>query len=105
MDRYDRDVLARPAPAPARPPVDAEPGLVVEDRDSGFCGAVVGFEAGAVMLEDRHGARRVFPLGPDAFLLDGTPVTLRRPAVKNPARAQCSCAWGGTSRRRCARAT
>ena len=26
------------------PEVDAEPDLVVEDADSGFCGAVVGFE-------------------------------------------------------------
>ena len=63
------------------PEVDAEPDLVVEDADSGFCGAVVGFELGAVVLEDRHGKRRNFPLTPAAFLLDGRPVTLRRPAV------------------------
>jgi hypothetical protein len=62
------------------PEVEAEPELVVEDADSGFCGAVVGFEAGAVVLEDRHGRRRQFPLLPAAFLLDGAPVTLRRPA-------------------------
>jgi hypothetical protein len=62
------------------PEVDAEPDLVVEDADSGFCGAVVGFELGAVVLEDRHGKRRNFPLAPAAFLLDGNPVTLRRPA-------------------------
>ena len=62
------------------PEVDAEPDLVVEDADSGFCGAVVGFEFGAVVLEDRHGRRRNFPLVPAAFLLDGAPVTLRRPA-------------------------
>ncbi|MBF9131625.1 DUF3097 domain-containing protein [Plantactinospora sp. S1510] len=61
------------------PEVDAEPDLVVEDADSGFCGAVVGFESGAVVLEDRHGRRRNFPLLPAAFLLDGQPVTLRRP--------------------------
>jgi hypothetical protein len=53
--------------------------LVVEDADSGFCGAVVGFELGAVVLEDRHGRRRNFPLSPAAFLLDGRPVTLRKP--------------------------
>ncbi|MDG4831824.1 DUF3097 domain-containing protein [Solwaraspora sp. WMMD1047] len=64
----------------AVPEVDAEPELVVEDADSGFCGAVVGFESGAVVLEDRHGRRRNFPLLPAAFLLDGEPVTLRRPA-------------------------
>src|SRR5204862_6039911 len=61
------------------PEVDAEPDLVVEDADSGFCGAVVGFDSGAVVLEDRFGKRRNFPLAPAAFLLDGQPVTLRRP--------------------------
>ncbi|GHJ06860.1 hypothetical protein TPA0907_12270 [Micromonospora humidisoli] len=79
--RYGEDVLAgdwRRRKVTAE--VDAEPDLVVEDADSGFCGAVVGFESGAVVLEDRHGRRRVFPLLPAAFLLDGEPVTLRRPA-------------------------
>jgi Protein of unknown function (DUF3097) len=65
----------------AVPEVDAERGLVVEDVDSGFCGAVVGFELGAVVLEDRHGKRRNFPLSPAAFLLDGAVVTLRKPAA------------------------
>ncbi|GAA1787923.1 DUF3097 domain-containing protein [Planosporangium flavigriseum] len=63
------------------PEIDAEPDLVVEDADSGFCGAVVGFEFGAVVLEDRHGRRRNFPLEPAAFLLDGEVVTLRKPAA------------------------
>jgi hypothetical protein len=63
------------------PEVDAERDLVVEDVDSGFCGAVVGFELGAVVLEDRHGKRRNFPLAPAAFLLEGQVVTLRRPAA------------------------
>jgi hypothetical protein len=62
------------------PEVDVEPEMVVEDAGSGFCGAVVGFEAGAVVLEDRHGRRRNFPLLPAAFLLDGQVVTLRRPS-------------------------
>jgi hypothetical protein len=66
------------------PEVDAEADLVVEDADSGFCGAVVGFESGAVVLEDRFGKRRNFPLAPAAFLLDGQPVTLRRPTVRAP---------------------
>jgi len=64
--------------------VDAEPDLVVEDVESGFCGAVLGFEHGAIILEDRHGRRRNFPLLPAAFLLDGEVVTLRRP-VRGPA--------------------
>jgi hypothetical protein len=62
------------------PEVAAEADLVVEDAGSGFCGAVVGFEFGAVVLEDRYGKRRNFPLEPAAFLLDGQPVTLTRPA-------------------------
>jgi hypothetical protein len=68
------------------PEVAAEMDLVVEDADSDFCGAVVGFESGAVILEDRHGRRRAFPLTPAGFRLDGRPVTLRRPApVATPA--------------------
>ncbi|WFE27945.1 DUF3097 domain-containing protein [Solwaraspora sp. WMMD791] len=79
--RYGDDVLAGNwRRRRAVPVLDAELDLVVEDADSGFCGAVVGFESGAVTLEDRHGRRRHFPLEPAAFLLDGQPVTLRRPA-------------------------
>jgi hypothetical protein len=74
------DLLARARRRRSVPEVDAESGLVVEDADSGFCGAVVGFESGAVVLEDRRGRCRNFPLSPAAFLLDGEPVTLRRPA-------------------------
>jgi hypothetical protein len=62
------------------PTVEAERGLVVEDSEGRFCGAVVGYEKAAVTLEDRHGKRRVFPLTPAAFLLDGQPVTLVSPA-------------------------
>jgi hypothetical protein len=40
------------------PKVEAERGLVVEDSEGRFCGAVVGYEKGAVTLEDRHGKRR-----------------------------------------------
>lgn len=52
--------------------------LVVEDPTSGFCGAVTGWENGVVILEDRHGKRRSFPVGP-GFLLEGEPVALRIP--------------------------
>ena len=90
VDRYS-DVLSRDwRRRPAVPTVDAELDLVVEEAESGFCGAVVGFEAGGVVLADRHDRRRVFPLLPAAFLLDGQVVTLRRPtpttAPKAPAR-------------------
>jgi DUF3097, C-terminal domain/DUF3097, N-terminal domain len=87
--RYGDDVLAagsrrpRPGQRPV-PQVDAEPGLVVEDVEGKFCGAVVAFEKDAVTLEDRHGNRRAFPL-PGAFLLEGERVTLVRPAAQRPA--------------------
>jgi hypothetical protein len=66
------------------PQVEAEPGLVVEDFEGKFCGAVVAFEKDAVTLEDRHGNRRAFPL-PGAFLFEGERVTLVRPAAQRPA--------------------
>jgi hypothetical protein len=86
--QYGADVLAgagtsgrrRPGQREA-PKVEAERGLVVEDSEGRFCGAVVGYEKGAVTLEDRHGKRRVFPLAPAAFLLEGRPVTLIPPAA------------------------
>jgi hypothetical protein len=87
--QYGADVLAAGQPGhrarrrPGQrevPEVEAEPGLVVEDAEGRFCGAVVAWEKGAVTLEDRHGRRRVFPLAPGAFLLDGQPVTLVRAA-------------------------
>ena len=91
--QYGADVLAagrevsrrRPGQREA-PEVEAERGLVVEDSEGRFCGAVVGYEKGAVTLEDRHGKRRVFPLVPAAFLLEGQPVTLIPPAPVQPAR-------------------
>jgi DUF3097 family protein len=61
--------------------VPAETGLVVEDATGRFCGAVVLCEKDAVTLEDRYGNRRVFPLSPAPFLLEGEPVLLVRPAV------------------------
>jgi hypothetical protein len=61
------------------PEVAVERGLVVEDSEGRFCGAVVAYEKGAVTLEDRHGKRRLFPLTPGAFLMDGQRVTLVPP--------------------------
>jgi hypothetical protein len=60
--------------------------MVVEDSEGRFCGAVVACEKGAVTLEDRHGRRRVFPLTPGAFLLEGQPVTLVLPRPAEPAK-------------------
>jgi Protein of unknown function (DUF3097) len=97
MGRYDDDVLAGPRrPRREIPVYEAEPEMVVEDADSGFCGAVVGFEGQAVVLEDRYGKRRVFPLEPAAFLLDGVAVTLTRPKAQ-PASIAKRTASGSTA--------
>jgi hypothetical protein len=63
------------------PEAEAEPGLVVEDTEGRFCGAVIACGRDAVTLEDRHGRRRVFPL-PGPFLLEGRRVRLIRPKPK-----------------------
>jgi DUF3097, C-terminal domain/DUF3097, N-terminal domain len=76
---YSRDILSG-KPKRQIPELAAEPGLVVEDPASGFCGAVVKIEQGNVVLEDRHGRHRLFPMTPAGFLLDGRPVTLVKPA-------------------------
>ncbi|MFG2078423.1 DUF3097 domain-containing protein [Nonomuraea maritima] len=81
---YEGDVLAGNWRRPGKgkiPEVPAERDLVVEDADSGFCGAVVACDKEAVTLEDRFGRRRLFPLAPAAFLLEGRPVTLVRPVA------------------------
>src|SRR4051794_4031920 len=81
---HERDILddfadrRRPI---AYPEVEVAPGMVVEDRSSGFCGDVVTWSIEAVTLRDRHQHRRHFAWKPGGFLLEGRPVTLRRPAV------------------------
>jgi hypothetical protein len=68
--------------------VAAEPGLVVEEATTGWCGAVVECDKERVSLEDRRGKVRVFPLDPAGFLLDGVVVTLVRPAGPSPVAAR-----------------
>ncbi len=80
-DRYGSDVLAKGWQQAAKkviPDQVVEVDLVVEDVTSGFCGAVIRWENGLVVLEDRRGKRRSFPLGA-GFLLEGKPVSLRIP--------------------------
>ncbi|MBA2309628.1 MAG: DUF3097 domain-containing protein [Pseudonocardiales bacterium] len=78
-DVFAADGRRRPSAAHL-PEVPAELGLVVEDAAAEFCGAVVEVEANRVTLEDRHGRRRVFPMRPAGFLLDGRLTTLVKPA-------------------------
>lgn len=96
-DRYGRDVLAQDPHRAARPAsakVAAELGLVVEDVETGWVGAIVRVEkAGGMLvavLEDRRGRTRGFRLGP-GFLIDGRPVVL---VAAGPAPAR-----GGPGRR------
>ncbi len=85
IDRYGSDVLAAHKTAKqVRPPeVEAVRDLVVEDPASGFCGAVLFCENGIVVLEDRKGRRRSFPLGL-GLLLEGRPVNLTAPRRTAP---------------------
>ena len=76
---------------------------------------MVACEKDAVTLEDRFGRQRVFPLRPAAFLLDGQPVTLVRPAPaarpaspsrsRSGSRAPAPAPAGQASRARVARAS
>ncbi|WP_277211531.1 DUF3097 domain-containing protein [Isoptericola croceus] len=103
-DRYGSDVLASTSSrAPGTPdgsahhrrrptsrPQPAEPGLVVEEVQTGWVGAVVHVEKSGgmhlVVLEDRRGRTRSFPLGP-GFWVDGQPVELTAPVTSRaPAR-------------------
>lgn len=82
-DRYGADVLAKGWQGHGvrqLPRVAASRDLVVEVAADGYCGAVVGIEQGSVALEDRHGRRRLFPLGA-GFLVDGADVVLTAPAA------------------------
>ncbi|MFC7405966.1 DUF3097 domain-containing protein [Georgenia alba] len=94
-DRYGTDVLASDphrsgayAHRPTTTERPAEPGLVVEEVATGWVGAVVGVEKSGgvhlVVLEDRRGATRSFPLGA-GFWVDGKPVRLTAPARQRPA--------------------
>ncbi|MBD7918136.1 DUF3097 domain-containing protein [Cellulomonas sp. Sa3CUA2] len=98
-DRYGSDVLAgagatsrathHRAPRSSREQ-PAERGLVVEDVETGWVGAVVRVEKSGglhvVVLEDRRGRTRTFRLGP-GFWVDGEPVVLTAPVTtRAPAR-------------------
>jgi len=84
-DRYGTDVLANnPHPKPRAGEQPVKIGMVVEDAQTGFVGAVVRIEYGRMELEDRHGRRKPFPVGP-GYLIDGKPVILTAPRRAAPA--------------------
>lgn len=108
-DPYGSDVLANFSRRPAKvdlPVVEATTDLVVEEVASDFCGSVVRIEGRMVELEDRHGRRRVFPLGP-GFLFEGVPVALRAPRTIHTglARTASGSIAGQEQRARVARAS
>jgi Protein of unknown function (DUF3097) len=79
VDRYGTDVLANnPHRKPRSTEHPVEIGMVVEDAQTGYVGAVVRVEYGRMELEDRHGRRKPFPIGP-GYLIDGRPVILTAP--------------------------
>ena len=78
-DRYGTDILANnPHRWPRSTEQPVELGMVVEDAQTGYVGAVVRIEYGRMELEDRRGHRRPFPVGP-GYLIDGKPVILTPP--------------------------
>ncbi|HEX2903190.1 MAG TPA: DUF3097 domain-containing protein [Jatrophihabitans sp.] len=103
---YSDDVLKSPSRRRrAVRTVPAEPDLVVETADGSFCGAVVavgravvaGEQRDTVTLADRFDRRRVFPMLPASFLLEGELVTLTRPAVAAPVRTPGRTASGSVA--------
>ena len=108
-DRYGADVLAkgwRDAGRKVAAQVEASRDLVVEVAADGYVGAVVGIASSTVELEDRHGRRRLFPLG-SGFLVDGEPVVLIVPkAASTGTRRTASGSFAPASERaRVARAS
>ncbi|HUH71973.1 MAG TPA: DUF3097 domain-containing protein [Mycobacterium sp.] len=107
VDRYGTDVLAAGRRKPRSTEHPAELGMVVEDVETGYVGAVVRVEYGRIDLEDRHGHTRGFPLGP-GYLLEGRPVILtapRRPAPTASGRTASGSVAVPGARARVARAS
>ena len=107
--RYTGDVLAAGWQRAARPvstELALERGLVLEDLTSGFCGAVLFWENGLVVLEDRKGKRRSFPLG-GGLTHEGRPViiTARTAKPERPRRTASGSVRGPERRARTALAS
>jgi hypothetical protein len=61
------------------PQVEAQTGMALVHRASGFSGVLVRIEGGGVELRGRTGLERVFRHAPGAFSVDGRAVSLIRP--------------------------
>lgn len=101
-DLYGADALARDprVRVGSRRVTREEPavlGLVVEEVETGWVGAITRVEKTAgqhiVVLEDRRGRTRAFPLGP-GFHLDGQPVRLIPPVPRSAPRPAARTASG-----------
>jgi hypothetical protein len=89
VSRYSDDVLAagwQRAGKPTTVEVQAQVGLVVEEPTSGWVGAIIRWENGLFVLEDRAARRRSFSFGP-GFWIDGRPVAIVQPKRVTPGRA------------------
>lgn len=91
FDRYGSDVLSGDWRAPRNgrsTEVEARVGMVVEEVTTDWCGEILRVERdlGTVILEDRRGRRRTFPLGP-GFLVEGRPAILVPPNRADPSAA------------------
>jgi hypothetical protein len=117
LDRYAGDPISASSSAarikPELPLVHADTGLVVEDAETGWVGAVLRTEKSGgmyiVVLEDRGGATRSFQLGP-GFWVDGKPVRLVGPSPggrlpQGPTRTASGSVAVAHSRARVARAS
>jgi len=90
------------APAKAQlPEIPVERGMVLEDVQSGWVGAVTRVEKSGgmhvVALEDRRGKSRSFRLG-FGFLLEGQPIRLLPPAPRAPASGTAARTASGSVR-------
>jgi hypothetical protein len=99
------DFAAEQQRKPSYPDVVVEMGMVVEDRASHYCGDIVRWNVEAVTLRERGGHLRHFGWKPGGFLIDGSPVTLVRPATSATAtqRVTASGSVAGDGRARVAR--
>ena len=95
-DPYGRDVLAARRPK-VIPEIPATAEVVAEDPLSGFCGAVVACTSTRGHAGGPAGRRRMFPLDPGAFLVDGQQVTLVRPQAGRAGRRAVRVRFPGRS--------